>query len=117
MWRRRLFLSLVTLLSISAFIQPALGKGYPTRPIELLCPYTPGGSFDLYSRLLSDRVAKHLGQPMVVINKPGGGEAQSLLISLAPNLTVTNLPYLPMFTFTQPLRLKKSHLIPVILFH
>jgi tripartite-type tricarboxylate transporter receptor subunit TctC len=118
MWRRRLSLALVTLLLISAFVQPALGKEYPTRPIELLCPYTPGGSFDLYSRLLSDRVAKHLGQPMVVINKPGGAGSMVAadIISSKPDgykLAVLTNVYFYATVKTQKVPFDPGHIIPL----
>jgi tripartite-type tricarboxylate transporter receptor subunit TctC len=72
MWKKRL-LGILALLTVLSVVHPALGKDYPAKPIELLCPYTAGGSFDLYSRLLAEKAAKHLGQPMVVVNKPGAG--------------------------------------------
>jgi tripartite-type tricarboxylate transporter receptor subunit TctC len=48
-------------------------KEYPTRPIEILCPYAPGGSLDIVSRLVADIAQKYLGQPLVVVNKVGAG--------------------------------------------
>jgi len=54
-------------------IQPALGRDFPTKPIELLCPYAAGGSLDIVSRLVADLAPKYLGQPMVVVNKLGAG--------------------------------------------
>jgi len=72
MWRRTLLLVLATILVGSVLIHPAQGKEYPSQTIEILCPFTAGGSFDLYSRLIADILPKYLGQPMVVIDKPGG---------------------------------------------
>ena len=46
---------------------------YPTRPITCIIPFSPGGSADLAIRLLSKELEKNLGQPIVVVNKPGGG--------------------------------------------
>jgi len=46
---------------------------YPSRPITFIVPFPPGGSTDLGYRLLTKETEKHLGQPIVVINKPGGG--------------------------------------------
>ena len=56
MWRKALILGLSIVFVGSIFIQPVLGKEYPTKPIELLCPFPAGGSIDLYSRLVADRV-------------------------------------------------------------
>jgi tripartite-type tricarboxylate transporter receptor subunit TctC len=44
---------------------------YPSRPIHLLIPWSPGGTNDLIGRLVGDQLAKSLGQPVVVENKPG----------------------------------------------
>lgn len=46
---------------------------YPTKPIHLIVNYGPGGGTDLPARALSSVIAEFLGQPMIVMNKPGGG--------------------------------------------
>jgi len=46
---------------------------YPTRPISLIIPYAAGGVTDNALRPLCDAVSKILGQPVVIVNKPGGG--------------------------------------------
>ena len=51
----------------------AYGAEYPTKPIEMVCPFTAGSSMDILSRLIADISPKYLGQPVVVINKPGAG--------------------------------------------
>ncbi|MDF2500055.1 MAG: hypothetical protein K0Q77_769 [Anaerosporomusa subterranea] len=45
---------------------------YPDKPITMIVPFSVGGSVDLTARELEKTAAKHLGQPLVVINKPGG---------------------------------------------
>jgi len=44
----------------------------PTQPIRVLIPYAPIGTSDIIGRIMSDRVAARLGQPMVLENRPGG---------------------------------------------
>ena len=51
----------------------AFAQGYPNRPITLICPWPAGGSTDTHLRKLAELASKHLGQPVVVENKPGAG--------------------------------------------
>jgi len=52
----------------------ALAQGtYPSRPITLICPWPAGGGTDTHLRKLAELASKHLGQPVIVENKPGGG--------------------------------------------
>jgi tripartite-type tricarboxylate transporter receptor subunit TctC len=60
-------LALLATLSAPAFPAP-----YPSRPIEIIVPYGAGGSTDLVARTLAQQLQPRLGQPVVVINKPGG---------------------------------------------
>jgi tripartite-type tricarboxylate transporter receptor subunit TctC len=52
---------------------PAAAQDYPTRPITLIVPWPAGGSTDTHLRKLSELASRHLGQPIVIENKPGGG--------------------------------------------
>lgn len=46
-------------------------QGYPTKPIRIIVPYTPGGAIDTVGRIVAEEMQKELGQPIVVDNKPG----------------------------------------------
>lgn len=48
---------------------------FPTKPIEIIVPYAAGGGTDNVARALAQAAEDHLGQPVVVVNKPGGGGA------------------------------------------
>ncbi|WP_246105589.1 Bug family tripartite tricarboxylate transporter substrate binding protein [Sporomusa termitida] len=48
---------------------------YPEKPITVIVPYNAGGGLDLTARSLEKLAIKHLGQPLTIINKPGGAGA------------------------------------------
>jgi len=63
---------LVALGTVLILLSPAVVLGdYPEREITVYCGSTAGGVTDLGIRLLSETVSKALGQPVVVVNKPG----------------------------------------------
>src|SRR5262249_28336985 len=51
----------------------APAQAYPTRPIQVIVPFAGGSASDVVTRILLDRMAKSLGQPFVVDNRPGAG--------------------------------------------
>ena len=65
-------LSLVLILGVVA---PALAAEFPTKEVQILIPYAPGGATDLVFRALAATTSKSLGKAVVVVNKPGGGGA------------------------------------------
>ncbi len=63
-----------TLLAAASLVlaRPALAQPrYPDRPIRVFVPWTPGGATDIQMRAVCEIAARHLGQPVVVENKPG----------------------------------------------
>ena len=56
---------------IAACTGAASAQSWPTRPIRMVVPYTPGGYTDMMARLVSEKIAASLGQPIVIENKPG----------------------------------------------
>jgi tripartite-type tricarboxylate transporter receptor subunit TctC len=46
---------------------------YPDKPIQLIVPYSAGGSTDVLARAISQVAPRHFPQPVVVVNKAGGG--------------------------------------------
>jgi tripartite-type tricarboxylate transporter receptor subunit TctC len=52
---------------------PVSAQTYPDHAIKLIVPQPPGGGFDTVARILADRLAPLLGQPLVVENRPGAG--------------------------------------------
>jgi tripartite-type tricarboxylate transporter receptor subunit TctC len=50
-------------------------EGFPNRAVTMFSPYAPGGVTDLTSRAVAERMARELGQPVVVENRPGAATA------------------------------------------
>jgi tripartite-type tricarboxylate transporter receptor subunit TctC len=56
---------------------------YPTRPITLIVGFGAGGATDLTGRILGEIAGKILGQPIAVVNKPGGTSSVALSVLMA----------------------------------
>ncbi len=63
----------------------ALAQGFPARPITLVVGFPPGGGADAVARIVSDKMGRLLGQPVIVDNRPGAGTTlASEAVSRAP---------------------------------
>jgi tripartite-type tricarboxylate transporter receptor subunit TctC len=62
---------LLALVVIATAMSSARARDYPARPVEMIVPFAAGGGSELLARLLADGLAKRLGQPFVVVNRPG----------------------------------------------
>ncbi|MET3515075.1 tripartite-type tricarboxylate transporter receptor subunit TctC [Pseudacidovorax sp. 1753] len=64
---------------------------YPDKPIRLVIPFPAGGAVDTFARIIGPELGHQLGQPIVILNKPGGGSqiaANDLLAQPADGYTV-----------------------------
>jgi tripartite-type tricarboxylate transporter receptor subunit TctC len=68
--RRRSVLLGVAAASLAA---PAVAQQFPSKPVRIVVPYTPGGGADTTARLIAPKLQDALGQTVVIDNKPGAG--------------------------------------------
>jgi tripartite-type tricarboxylate transporter receptor subunit TctC len=98
--------------SMLAAMPAAAADAYPSRPIRVIVPQTPGGSTDVVARIVTDRLSDALKQTLVVDNRPGAGSLNGAeavakaapdgytLLVIAASLTImpalqSNLPFDP----------------------
>lgn len=75
MKHKHLYAAVAALLAASAPLAALAQAEWPTKPIRLIIGYPPGGTIDALARGLTPELARALGQPVIVDNKPGAGQA------------------------------------------
>src|SRR5581483_3910825 len=73
-------------ISLAAVVPSAvLGQSWPSHPIRIVAPSTPGDAPDVIARLVADKLSVALGQQVIVENHPGaGGVVGSDIVAKAP---------------------------------
>src|ERR1044072_4628867 len=71
---------LLLALGISlGLLSPVAAQGaadaWPTKPIKVVVPLTPGSATDVMARIVFDQVSQQVGQPIVIENRPGAGNS------------------------------------------
>jgi tripartite-type tricarboxylate transporter receptor subunit TctC len=64
---------ILTLLAATLIAAGASAQAFPSKPIRLVVPFTAGSGTDIIARTVGESMAKSLGQPVIVENKPGAG--------------------------------------------
>ena len=80
-----------------------VADSYPTRPITIIIPFSPGGNSDIVVRSLAERLSLVFGQPVIVDNRPGGAAgtvgAKAVANATPDGHTLLNLGYDPFKSF------------------
>lgn len=71
--RRRTFLQTSSAAALAALPAFSHAQAWPGKPVRIVVPFTPGGTTDFVTRLVGIELAKALGQPVLIENKPGAG--------------------------------------------
>lgn len=105
---RRLFL----LAGAAACVQPlqAAAQSFPSRPVRLIVPFTPGGPVDILARAIGEGLQTVWSQPVIIENRPGGGgtigtnlvaraapDGHTLLLAAVAH--VMNPPFMPQLPY------------------
>ena len=91
--------------ALTALVEPAPTQTYPSRPINMIVPFPPGGNTDIMARALQNEIGKALGQTVVIVNKGGAAGTLGLIdllrapadgytLALTPNNPLTAQPHL-----------------------
>jgi tripartite-type tricarboxylate transporter receptor subunit TctC len=83
---------------------PAGAQAYPSRPINMIVPFPPGGNTDIMARALQNELSRKLGQALVIVNKGGAAGTLGMIelaraapdgytIALTPNNPLTAQPH------------------------
>ena len=96
--------------ALLAFAGAALAQGFPNRPIKLIVPLAAAGTGDTLARAVGEAMAKELGQPVVIENKPGaGGLVGTEMVASAPPDGYTLLAVSPSHVINPALHAKKTY--------
>ena len=122
-------MSRALLAALLLFASHAMAQSYPSRPVKIVVPATPGGAIDLIARTLGEKLTPALGQPVVVENKPGAAnklgtdfvaksppDGYTLVIVASSHATnkhlYKDLPYDPVKDFEPVVY---THVVPLLL--
>ncbi|WP_424810632.1 tripartite tricarboxylate transporter substrate binding protein [Roseococcus sp. YIM B11640] len=101
----------LSMLAALLLALPAQAQDFPTRPVQMIIPFPPGGNTDLMARALQAELSKALGQPVVGVNRGGAAGAignaelfrtrgDGYTIGISPNNAITTQPYLQSVNYT-----------------
>jgi tripartite-type tricarboxylate transporter receptor subunit TctC len=71
--RRKFMTSVAAAVAVAASVAHGEDSHWPDHPVRIIVPYPAGGSTDVLSRILAERMKEMFGQPFVIENRPGAG--------------------------------------------
>src|SRR4029078_1194855 len=96
--------------ALAVLATSALAQGYPNRPIKLIVPLAAAGTRDTLARTVGEAMAKELGQPVVIENKPGaGGLVGTEMVAASAPDGYTLLAVRPSHVINPALHAKKTY--------
>jgi tripartite-type tricarboxylate transporter receptor subunit TctC len=108
---RKMSFALLLFAFVTMGVAPAFAADYPTKPIEMQVAYAAGGLADSMARAVAKNMEGTLGQPVVVVNKPGAGGALGVTalknakpdgytIGVVTGITLTYTPLVEKVSYT-----------------
>jgi tripartite-type tricarboxylate transporter receptor subunit TctC len=70
---RRFVLAMIAVAAISGLTESASAQSFPSRPVTMIVPFAAGGPTDTIARVVGERMARSLGQPVIIENVTGAG--------------------------------------------
>jgi len=83
--RSRFLLALGVALAAFSFAGSAWAQAFPSKPVKIVVPQTPGGASDALARIVGHKLSERWGQPVIIENKAGaGGNVGTDLVAKSP---------------------------------
>jgi tripartite-type tricarboxylate transporter receptor subunit TctC len=117
LWRRiALALLFAAMATLPSLVEAA--AGYPDRPIQLVVPYPAGGAADTIARLMQEGMQRQLGQPVLVVNRPGGNTIVGTEYVAHANpdgytIAMVSVPHVANFTLFKHMPYSQSDFAPI----
>ena len=119
--RRSMILASIAACASALLSYPALAQDYPSKPIRLIVPWSPGGGTDVLARIIAAKLSESLKQQVIVENKAGAASliGMAALATAAPDgytfaLATSNLASNPYLYAQHPFDVSRD-LAPVVL--